>query len=100
MAAATDGVVFEAAEGVLVEGEAALDGALAEGDVVHLGAGEVLQGGSVAGAREEADVDLEVVAEGEGDFVLAFGEELVDEGQGWLRARRRRRRRRARRRGR
>ena len=49
---------------------------------MHLGAGEVLQGGSVAGARKETDVDLEVVAEGEGDFVLAFGEELVDEGQG------------------
>ena len=77
-----DGVVFEAEEGVLGEGEAALDGALAEGDVVVLGAGEVLQGGSVAGAGEEADVDLEVVAEGEGDFVLAAGEELVDEGQG------------------
>ena len=77
-----DGVVFDAEEGVLVEGEAALDGSLAEGDVVHLGAGEVLEGGSVAAAREEADVDLEVVAEGEGDFVLAFGEELVDEGEG------------------
>ena len=77
-----DGVVFDAEEGVLVEGEAALDGALAEGDVVHLGAGEVLEGGSVAGAGEQADVDLEVVAEGEGDFVLAFGEEFVDEGEG------------------
>ena len=95
-----DGVVFEAEEGVLVEGEAAFDGALAEGDVVHLGAGEVLEGRSVAGAGEEADVDLEVVAEGEGDFVLAFGDELVDEGEGRRRARLRRRRRRVRRRGR
>ena len=76
------GVVVEAGECVLVEGEAALDGSLAEGDVVHLGAGEVLQGCSVAGAGEETDVDLEVVAEGEADFVLAFGEEFVDEGKG------------------
>jgi len=76
-----DLVVFEAEERVFAEGEAALDGALPEGDVVHLAAGEVLQGCSVAGAGEEADVDLEVVAEGEGDFVLAFGDELVDERQ-------------------
>ena len=47
-----------------------------------LRAGEVLQGGSVAGAGKEADVDLEIVAQGEADFVLAFGEELVDEGEG------------------
>ena len=47
-----------------------------------LGAGEVLEGGSVAGAGEEADVDLEIVAEGEGDLVLAAGHELVDEGEG------------------
>ncbi len=55
-------------------------GALAQGDVVVLGAGEVLQGGAVGGAREEADVDLKLIAEGEGDLVLALGEELVDEG--------------------
>ena len=44
-----------------------------------LGAGEVLQRGAVAGARKQADVDLEVVAQGEADLVLALGEELVDE---------------------
>ena len=77
-----DDVVFEAEQGVLVEGEAAFDGALAQGDVVHLGAGEVLQGGSVAAAGQEADVDLKIVAEGEADFVLALGEELVDEREG------------------
>ena len=38
-----------------------------------------MQGGSVAGAGKKADVDLEVVAEGEADLVLALGEELVDE---------------------
>ena len=70
-----DLVVFQAKQGVLGEGEATFDGALAEGDVVVLGAGEVLQGGAVGGAREEADVDLEVVAEGEGDFVLTLSRE-------------------------
>jgi hypothetical protein len=77
-----DLIVFQSEQGVLGEGEAAFDGALAEGDVVVLGAGEVLEGGAVAGAGEEANVDLEVVAEGEGDFVLAAGEEFVDEGEG------------------
>ena len=57
-----DGVVFDAEESVLVEGEAALDGSLTEGHVVHLGAGEVLEGRSVAAAGEKADVDLEIVA--------------------------------------
>ena len=47
-----------------------------------LGAGEVLQGGAVGLAREKADVDLQVVAEGEGDFVLAAGHEVVDEREG------------------
>ena len=46
------GVVLDAEEGVLVEGEAAFDGSLAEGYVVHLGAGEVLEGCSVAAAGE------------------------------------------------
>ncbi len=46
---------------------------------MHLAAGEVLEGGAVAAAGEEADIDLEVVAEGEADFVLALGEKLVDE---------------------
>ena len=36
-----------------------------------LGAGEVLQRGAVAGARQQADVDLQVVAQGEADLVLA-----------------------------
>ena len=77
-----DDVVFDAEESVLVQREAALDGALAEGDVVHLRAGEVLEGCAVAAAGKEADVDLEIVAEGEADFVLALGDELVDEREG------------------
>ena len=42
-----DHVVFEAEQGVLREREAALDGALAQGDIVVLGAGKVLHGRAV-----------------------------------------------------
>src|ERR1700753_2641359 len=76
-----DGVVFDAEESVLVEREAAFDGALAKSDVVHLAAGEVLQGGSVAAAGKEADVDLKIVAQGEADFVLSLRYQLIDEGK-------------------
>ena len=71
-----DGAVVDAGQGVLVEGVAALEGALADGDVVGLGAGEVLERGSVGGLRQEADVDLEAVAEVEADLVLALGDEV------------------------
>ena len=77
-----DLVVFEAEQGILGEGKAAFDGSLTERYVVVLGAGEILHGGTVAGAGEEADIDLEVVAEGEGDFVGSAGHELVDKGEG------------------
>ncbi len=73
-----EGSVFDFGEGVFAERVAALEGALAGGDVVHLGAGEVLQGCSVAGLGEEADVDLEAGAEAEADLVGAFGDEGVD----------------------
>ncbi len=46
-----------------------------------LRAGEVLQRGAVAGAGQEADVDLEIVAQREADLVLAAGEQLVDQRQ-------------------
>ena len=75
-------VIFQAEQSVFAEGEAAFDGTLAQGYVVHLAAGEVLEGGPVAGAGKQADVYLEIIAEGEGDFVLSSGDELVDEGQG------------------
>ena len=77
-----DGVVFEAEESVLAQREAALDGALAQRDVVVLGAGEVLQRGTVAGAGQQAHVDLQVVAQGEADLVLRrLRQQLVDDGQ-------------------
>ena len=57
-----EGSVFDLGEGVFAEGVAALEGALAGGDVVHLGAGEVLEGRAVAGLGEQANVDLEAVS--------------------------------------
>ena len=77
-----DDIVFQAQQGVLAECEAALDGALAQRDVVHLGAGEVLQRGAVAGARQQPYIDLEIVAQGEADLVLSAREQLVDEREG------------------
>src|ERR1039458_6973722 len=64
-----DGVVFKPQQRILAQRQAALDGALAQGDVVMLGAGEVLQRGAVAGPRQQPDVDLKVVAQGEADLV-------------------------------
>ena len=76
-----DLVVLKTEQGILTQAEAALDGALAQADVVVLRAGEVLQCGAVAGARQQAHVDLEIVAQGEADLVLALGQQLVNEGQ-------------------
>src|SRR6185312_2830628 len=73
-----DGAVIDAGQGVLVERVAALEGALADGYVVGLGAGEVLEGGSVGGLGQESDIDLQTIAEVEADLVLALGDEVHD----------------------
>ncbi len=70
------GAVIEAGERVLAERIAALERALAHGNVVHLGAGEVLQRGAEGGARQQTDVDLQTGAQVEADLVLAFRDEL------------------------
>ena len=74
-----DGVVFEAKQRVLGEGEAALDGPLTQRHVVVLGSCEVLQRSAVAGARQQAHVHLQVVAQREADLVLTLGEQFVDQ---------------------
>ena len=38
--------------------------------------------GAVGGLGQQPHIDLQVVAKGEGDLVLALGEEFVDQGQG------------------
>jgi len=76
-----DHVVLEPHQRVLRECEAALDGALPQGDVVVLRSGEILQRGTVAGARQQPDIHLEIVAERKRNFVLSAGVQLVDQRQ-------------------
>src|SRR5579883_100445 len=77
-----EGAVIHAREGVFAEGVSAFEGTLANGDVVHFGAGEVLQGCAVGVFRKQAHVYLKTSAKAKADFVLAFGDEVHDEGIG------------------
>ena len=77
-----DGAIVEAGEGPLAEGVAHLESALAQRDVVGLGAGEVLQRGAVGFGGQQAHVDLQAVAEIEADLVFALGDDAVDAGIG------------------
>ena len=70
--------VIEAGERIFTERVAALERALAHGDVVHFGAGEVLQRCAEGSTREKPDVDLQSGAKTEADLVLAFRDELRD----------------------
>ena len=70
--------VFEPRQRVFAERVAHLERALAQGDVVHLGAGEVLQRRAVGALRQQAHVDLQAVAQVEADLVLAFGDDVRD----------------------
>ena len=72
-------VVVDAKEPVLVQLEAALDGAIAQRDVVGLRAGEVLQRGAEALARDEPQVGLEAAPEQHARLGFAVGEHPLDE---------------------
>ena len=73
-----DGAVVDSGESVFVQRVAALEGSLTDGYVVHFGAGEVLEGGSVGSFGQEADVYLESVAQAEAYFVLALRYQVCD----------------------
>ena len=51
--------VIDSAQAIFVQRESHLQRPLAEGDTVALGAGEILQSGSVGIWRQGADVDLQ-----------------------------------------
>ena len=74
-------VVVQAKQAVFVEGEAHLQRALAQRDVVVLGAGEVLHGRAVGFRRQQADVHLHAAAQLEADLVVAFGQHVGDAGE-------------------
>ena len=74
-------VVVEAKQPVLAEREAHLQRALAQRDVVVLGAGEVLHGRAVGFRRQGAHIHLHSAAQFEADFVVALGQHFDDAGK-------------------
>ena len=72
-------VVVDAVQPVLVQLQAALDRAVAQDDVVGLGAGEVLQRGAEALARHEPQVRLEAAPEPHARLRLAVREHPLDQ---------------------
>src|SRR6202012_5048829 len=70
------GAVVEAGGRVLAERVAALERTLAHGDVMHLGAGEVLQRGTEGSTRQQTDVHLQTASQVKTDLVLTPGDEL------------------------
>src|SRR5262249_50392861 len=73
---------IETAEGVLAEGVSQLYRPLAEGDVVRLGAGEILQSGAKRFRCQHADVDLHSSAQFETHLVSAPHQHIDDAGKG------------------
>ena len=74
-------VVVQAKQPILAQGEAELQGALAQGHVVVLRTGEVLQRRAIGIRRKGADIHLQAVAEFEADLVIALGQDLHDAGK-------------------
>ena len=72
-------VVVDAIEPVLVQLQSALDRAIAQRDVVGLGAGEILECGAEALARDDPQVGLEAAPEPDARFSVAMGEHALDE---------------------
>ena len=77
-----DGAVVEPGQRPLAQRVAHFEGALAQRDVVRLGAGEVLERRAIGFRRKQAHVDLQAVGEMEADLVLAFGDDVVNAGIG------------------
>ena len=71
----------EFGQAVLAEGVSHLEGALAQGDVVGFGAGEILHGSAEGVGRQKADVDLHAAAQSEADFVFAAGDDFHEAGK-------------------
>ena len=74
-------VVVQAKQPVLAERVAHLQRALAQRDVVVLGAGEVLHGRAVGLRRQGAHVHLHAAAQLEADLVVALGQHFDDAGK-------------------
>ncbi|HVR02095.1 MAG TPA: hypothetical protein VMT47_08190 [Polyangia bacterium] len=77
-----DLAALDGRERVLVEGEAAREGALAQLDVVGLRAREVEQRGAELVGRDDAHVDLNAARRDDAGLRVAAPEHTVDEGHG------------------
>ena len=76
-----DHVVFQPQQGILAQRQPALDGALAQRHIVHLRSRKVLQRRTIARARKQPDVHLQIISQRETDLVLPLRHQLVDQRQ-------------------
>ncbi len=76
------GLVVEAGESPFAQCVTHFQGALAERNVVGLGAGKVLERRTVALGGQQADVNLEASGDVEADLVFALGNYVVNAGIG------------------
>ena len=74
-------VVVQPKQPVLVQRVAHLERALAQRDVVVLGAGEVLHGGAIGFRRQHAHVHLHAAAQLEADLVIALRQHFLNTGE-------------------
>ena len=68
-------------EAVFVEAEAALDGALAQDDVVFLAAGEIEQGVGIFGIADDAQIRLDAAGQNDGGLGFALSGDAHDFGR-------------------
>ena len=66
----------ESGQAVLAEGVTHLQGALAQGHIVGLGAGEILHGGAEGFGRQKAHIHLHAAAQAKADFIFAAGDDF------------------------
>ena len=74
------GFLFGFEEAVFVEAEAALDGALAQDDVVLLAASEIEQGVGVFGIADDAQIRLDAAGQNDRGLGFALGGDAHDAG--------------------
>ncbi len=83
-------LTFQSGQAVLVQRVSHLESALAQGNVVSLGSGEVLHGRAEGFRRKQTNINLQAVAQVKADLVVAAGDDvhqrriLCDVGDGLL----------------
>src|SRR5437879_6540622 len=71
-------LAFQRGEAIFVQGVSHLEGALAQGDVVRLGAREVLHGGAEGVGRKQANIDLHAATEVKANFIVSASDDIHD----------------------